>query len=135
VGQAAASARLMLALVVMLFGTACGSATAIGVWQGTYFCQQGETGLRLEISAGAEDTLNAKFSFYAIPSNPEVPSGSFAMVGKYSESGIVLRQDHWIEQPPEWRMVDLRGTLADRGTMFRGTVETVDCTSFSLRRV
>jgi hypothetical protein len=107
-----------------------------GVWQGSYHCSQGETGLRLEISTNTDSTLTAKFIFYPISSNPGVPSGSFAMVGKYSETGIVLRQDHWIDQPAGYTMVDLTGLISTKGDhTFSGTVEVAGCTSFSLQHM
>ena len=90
----------------------CGSEVAAGTWVGTYTCRQGLTGLQLDIDAGEENSLAATFAFYTIDSNPDVPSGKFTMRGTYSDAGIELIQDTWIQQPAGYEMVDLRSRSA-----------------------
>ena len=102
-----------------------------GVWTGTYTCAQGLTGLRLTIRDTGSGTLSATFSFYAVSSNPGVPSGSYTMTGTYSATGIVLHQDAWINQPPGYSMVDLVAPPPSGNTM-QGSVVT--CDSFSVSR-
>jgi hypothetical protein len=107
-----------------------------GTWTGAYTCLQGLTGLRLVIRKGGPGHLKILFEFYPVPSNSNVPSGSFAMRGSYSGTGIVFRQDYWISQPSGYEMVDLVGPLPINGDM-HGSVESVGnyCTTYSVRRV
>ena len=76
--------------------TANGAVSISGTWDGSYTCSQGQTGLRLVITSASGGMLTAVFNFYAIPSNPDVPSGSYAMTGTYSAAGVTLTQEYWI---------------------------------------
>jgi len=113
------------------------SAILSGTWTGTYTCSQGETGLRLIMRAGSDDQVSATFDFYPLPSNPGVPSGSFAMTGSYSAAGVILTPAHWISQPPGYEMVGLDGHLtAGNQAMLAGNVTiTSGCTSFSIQKL
>jgi len=105
-----------------------------GVWTGTYTCAQGLTDLRLTINDSGGGALTAIFDFYADSSNPGTPSGSFAMTGTYSASGLVLDQDHWINQPDGYSMVNLVAPPPS-GNTIQGTVEDLGgCTTFSISR-
>jgi hypothetical protein len=78
----------------------------------------------------------ATFNFYPVPSNPDVPSGSFGMTGTYSPTGVVLTQDYWIHQPPGYIMVNLFGTLQG-DDIFSGDItgaNTAGCTTFSVSK-
>ena len=59
--------------------TACSSSpseasTLTGTWDGTYICSQGETGLKLTVNATSDGKLTATFNFFAVPTNPGVPT-------------------------------------------------------------
>jgi hypothetical protein len=57
------------------------------------------------------------------------------MRGTYSDAGIDLIQNTWIQQPAGYEMVDLRsGPFADGDTSLAGEVITDGCTTFSLAR-
>lgn len=106
-----------------------------GTWTGSYTCSQGETGLSLVIQAVPDGTLTATFSFYALPGNPGVPSGSFTMTGTYAAGGVDLTHDQWISQPAGWEMVDLSsGPPAQNGTVLAGRVTTPGCGTFTVTR-
>lgn len=79
----------------------------VGTWEGAYGCTQGVTGLRLTIEPGPEDTVTAVYEFRAVPENPDVPSGSFAMEGTYHDRRLTLEGVEWIDQPSGYLMVDL----------------------------
>jgi hypothetical protein len=105
----------------------------VGTWVGSYTCAQGLTGLRLVIQPGTGNRLGATFNFYAVPSNPSVPSGSFAMTGFFDPAGVFLDQDHWIKQPPGYGMVNLAGNPpSTAGRTLNGSV--VGCSPFSLKK-
>ena len=109
------------------------SSDAVGTWVGTYTCAQGLTGLRLVIQPATGDFLTATFNFYAVPTGPSVPSGSFTMTGFADPAGVFLNQDHWITQPPGYEMVNIAGSLPPAGgRTFSGSV--VGCSSFSLTK-
>lgn len=106
----------------------------LGSWKGSYLgCAQGPTGLRLVVRAKGRtgNQLTATFNFYALPSNPTVPSGSYAMTGYYFPGGVALEQSHWIKQPPGYEMVNVVGkSPVAGGKRFGGVI--VDCSKFSL---
>ena len=84
--------------------------SVVGVWTGTYTCNQGLSGVRLTITGAGGDTVRATAEFYAVPSNPGVPDGSYVLTGNYSASGgLVLIPDYWINQPAGYEMVGLSG--------------------------
>jgi hypothetical protein len=105
-----------------------------GTWEGIYTCAQGDTELRLVIQAAAGGTLTATFNFFAAPDNPGVPSGSYTMTGTYSATGVQLTQDHWINEPPGYMMVDISADPPSQGgTVLHGTITTCG-TTFTLTR-
>jgi hypothetical protein len=110
------------------------SAAVAGTWVGSYNgCAQGPNGLELTISAQSGSTLSATFHFYALPSNPGVPTGTYALTGTLSPTSVVLTPDHWIEQPFGYGMVGLTGKPPGPGeNTFSGTI--VGCADFSLTR-
>jgi hypothetical protein len=106
----------------------------LGTWKGSYQgCAQGPTGLTLAIKprGATGNRLRATFSFHALPTNPGVPSGSYAMTGFYFPGGVALDQSHWIIQPPGYGMVNLVGS-PPRGRSWNGVI--VDCSTFSVRK-
>jgi hypothetical protein len=110
-------------------------AALTGTWTGSYTCSQGDTGLRLVIQAAPDGTLAATFNFYALPDNPDVPSGSFTMTGTYSAAGVDLIHDQWISQPAGYEMVDLSsGPPVQGGTALTGNVTTPGCSTFTVTR-
>lgn len=101
------------------------SSAFIGTWIGSYVCSQGQTGLKLVIQAAPHGILTATFNFFALSSNPGVPSGSYTMAGTLSSTGADFTQDQWINQPPGYEMVDLSiNPPSDGGTHLNGTITT-----------
>ncbi len=129
--------RALVALAtvcVALFGSACWAD--VTQWTGVYRCSQGVTGLTLTVTrnAGAADAT-AVFDFYAHPTNPDVPSGSFAMTGAFNQATrqLQLAGDHWLNQPPEYFMVGLEGQVAADGRSMSGPVVSKgSCTVFAV---
>lgn len=108
-----------------------------GNWIGTYTCLQGLTKLDLAITQDSATAIGAVFNFFADPTNPTVPSGSFAMVGTFNEatSAVSLKATHWINQPSGYRTVDLSGTLSkDRKTISGQVVVSQGCSTFVVQR-
>lgn len=110
--------------------------SVIGVWEGTYTCAQGLTGITLTISQASPDRAQALFHFYADPRNPRVPTGCFSMAGSYQPDRNELRLvgKDWIMRPSGYVTVDFDGTIDALGSRFTGTVKGSGCTTFDLTR-
>jgi eukaryotic-like serine/threonine-protein kinase len=112
-----------------------------GVWEGTYTCAQGLTGLTLTLW-GEDQALQGEFSFHPVPANPGVPSGAFRMRGRSPSPGtVVLHASNadWIRRPERYVVVGLAGstegsTFAGRVTDGAGGPSAIGCTTFTLRR-
>lgn len=81
-------------------------------------------------------TITAIFHFYATASNPQVPTGTYAMKGELNtETGeLSLAGVNWIQRPPGYDMVPLSGKLSRGGALFTGRVEFPGCQQFTLER-
>lgn len=131
-------------LIVSLAIAGCSSAVGpdsrplTGTWTGTYTCSQGLTGLTLVMTGSIFGAVVATFDFYAVPENPDIPSGRFAMGGAYTFAGEVrldADESDWIEQPSGYRTVDLEGVVSSDSNQYSGNViGTIGCTTFSLVR-
>jgi hypothetical protein len=106
-----------------------------GKWTGTYQCSQGKTVLELTITEPSPGKLKAVFAFKADPSNPDVPSGSFAMSGRLTGRVLALDGERWIDRPGDYLMVGLRATLTgDRPSAINGRVDSEGCSTFTVER-
>jgi hypothetical protein len=124
---------LLPALLFAAPSSAAGPAAAlVGNWRGSYSCNQGHTGLLLTIAESADLTFKGEFAFFPLPDNPRVPKGRFAIEGSFNpKSGRVdIKGAKWIEQPTNYRMVDLHGVVSDDGSAIDGKVEFTGCSGF-----
>ena len=98
----------------------------VGVWEGSYFANQGETGLTLTVW---EDNGNyrATFYFFFLPGRTntslmsEGQHGSYYMrvTANHSTRRYNLIGTEWINRPgPNWGFVDLEGVV--HGDVFSG---------------
>ncbi|MBL3669314.1 protein kinase [Streptomyces sp. M2CJ-2] len=108
----------------------------VGAWRGSYLCTQGKTRLGLDITSSGGGVLEAVFEFSAHPDNPDVPTGSFAMIGTYEEGRMVLRGDRWIDQPGNYLMVDLEADVpqGNPAAIEGEVVNSFGCSTFSVVR-
>lgn len=112
-----------------------------GEWRGSYFCNQGKTGLTLTVSQDGGD-LTATFDFYPLASNPDVPPGSFAMRGTHTGTRMRLYGDHWLEEPDNYRMVGLSAEVVGKSprkitgsvTEADGAASSDSCTTFTVEK-
>jgi hypothetical protein len=106
-----------------------------GRWTGTYQCGQGKTALDLTITQTSAGRLKAVFAFEADPSNPDVPSGSYAMTGRLAGGLLELKGERWIDRPGDYIMVGIRATLTeDRPSAIEGTILGPGCSTFAVER-
>ena len=104
-----------------------------GTWEGSYTCNQGKTGLKL-VFADADSTSGI-FEFFAHPSNPSVPSGSFEVDARYADGGgIVIEPGGWIRRPDGYSTVGMHGQLRKNGTIFSGKIDFSGCSKFEVTR-
>jgi hypothetical protein len=105
---------------------------------GFYGCGQGPTALHLRITKNEDDgSQRATFSFGPLPLNPNVESGEFLMSGYVDlENGFLsLYPVRWLDRPPGYMMVGLRGTSSNHGYNFEGEVTGgPGCGYFSVNR-
>jgi hypothetical protein len=104
----------------------------IGVWEGSYVANQGETGLTLTVTKES-GTLQAVFKFYNLPGRANAAEGSYYMHtyqnGRYAFSGY-----EWIEQPSGYGFLDLAGSVDSTGNTLSGTTVTDSPYPFTLTR-
>ncbi len=109
-----------------------------GSWTGTYTCAQGLTGIDIMFDAPANGEITAVFSFYAVASNPGVPSGRFRVVGTAPGPGdrqLTLFPDAWIQRPTGYAMVGVDLQLTPDGKAMRGKLSGAPgCTTALLGR-
>lgn len=110
-------------------------ADLAGNWEGTYTCGQGETGLKLAISQpDATGSAETTFSFFPLATNAAAASGSYAMRLGNSGGQFKFTQDHWIDQPQGYQMVDLLVQGTPSKDQISGTVVDPSCSTFTVTR-
>jgi hypothetical protein len=111
---------------------AAAAASTTEVWQGTYSCAQGVTGLTLTMNIGEAGQVQALFEFYGTSQNPSVPHGCFEMSGVLDAAGhLALAPGQWRRQPSNYVTVGLNGELSDTDGL-SGTVTGPGCSRFTL---
>ena len=112
---------------------------ATSPWHGSYVCNQGLTRLQLTLRPlSGGQRWEADFAFAPDPDNPNVPKGSFRLAGSLDRATgqLVLKQQHWLEQPDDasYRMVDLAGALqiGVGQALIRGRVTSYGCEDFAV---
>ena len=113
--------------------------TVTSPWHGSYVCNQGLTRLQLTLRPlSGGQRWEADFAFAPDPDNPNVPKGSFRLAGLLDRATgqLVLKQQHWLEQPDDasYRMVDLAGALqiGVGQALIRGRVTSYGCEDFAV---
>ena len=108
------------------------------VWRGKYTCRQGLTALQLTIDVDAQGEANAVFDFGPHTGNPNIPSGSYRMLGTVHESGsklqVRLQPDKWISQPEGYMMVGINADSDRERHRLTGWITDEGCAGVELRR-
>ena len=83
----------------------------VGVYEGSYFASQGETGLTLTVYE-ENGGYRALFDFYNLPGRTNAKEGSYTMDVTVTDQGAFrFDADQWVEKPSGYRLLDLEGTL------------------------
>lgn len=95
-----------------------------GIYDGTYTANQGVTGVTIEIYKIGDNEAEAKYSFYPVSQNPNVPKGAILMKVKYNYAEDTYEFDayKWVNRPSKYNLVNLIGKLY--GTDLRGDILT-----------
>ncbi len=102
----------------------------LGEWRGTYECAQGSTNLALRVTRVSPEVA-AVFEFSHEGSGA---AGAYELRGTAGASGEVsLVPSRWLDRPPGYVMVGMRGTVS--GDVFRGRITEPSCAGFEVRRV
>ena len=127
--------KCMLILAVILIPSIGLAADLGGIWQGTYTCNQGLTGLTLVITAPDQASIRAVFRFNQVDENPGVPDGCFTMSGTVRGNSVVLHAVNWLYRPRRYVMVDIVGAMSADATTLTGSIFGPNCTTFALHRI
>jgi hypothetical protein len=128
----------LVASVLMGINAGAMAATpADGVFRGTYRCAQGLTALTLSVFSGNRGAIRGVFNFYAHPSNPGVPTGTFDQRGTFTVANkrVQLLPGKWIAQPAGWVMVTIDAKLSADNNRITGKVIGNGCTTVDLTRL
>lgn len=110
------------------------------IWQGTYECAQGTTNFKLEVNfaqkAGVSFWGNALLDVSAVfVFNKGDLNGAFEMKGQYQPltKSLELNPSQWIQRPPGYRMVGMKGNIGADGVTLTGRITQLSgCRDFSL---
>lgn len=135
-----ALASLLLAGLALAGVAAADSSLELpreSVWEGRYLCAQGSTALTLTVQPIGGDAVRATFAFGPTPETPDVPRGSYTMLGTLSAGSrtVHLVPERWVAQPPGYVMVGMTGTFDVARGVMQGSIDHPSCGPFQLRRV
>lgn len=101
-------------------------------WTGDYDCPQGTTDMKLTITGVRGRQVEGIFAFHHVPSGA---AGSYFTRGTYDQATrtIVFKPGDWIERPPNYETVPIRGDVARDGSLFAGRIDHPRCGAFRLR--
>ncbi len=112
------------------------AAALVGTWVGSYTCGQGRTGAHVAFERVDDAGPTGVISFFALPGNPDVPSGSFRFRGAYDPvtGSLSLVPVAWVERPPGYTMVRTEGRVDLAAGTYSGSLGAPGCEEFEVRR-
>ena len=136
------SPKIAMSLVVMLIGFWCsppvaqgqaaGAPAINGVYNGTYVCAQGETPMKLALTASADGALTGLFSFY-LKRNGSSQAFTYSLKGKYQSATQKFHLDpaKWeTSKPAGFAMVGMEGVYNPKTGQISGQIPVAGCHSF-----
>ena len=111
-----------------------------GTFRGTFLCDepQGEAGMQLILSAGrGEHEVRGTVEFYPTEDNPNLPAGSFAVVGQQQPNGLLFVEPvEWLKRPDRsWEMIRVTYRPVTAQGSLVGTLQHEKCDWVRLQRV
>lgn len=128
------AAGLSLALcLAMASGSARANDLLSGEWKGAYSCYQGLTALTLSIHPHGE-RWGGTFFFGPVKGNKGVPQGAYSVTVTQDGDHFHFEPSGWIQEPPNYAMVGLDGTMSSNLDTLSGAVLFEGCQSFQVSR-
>jgi len=110
--------------------------TISGIWEGTYICSLGITGVTIDMSQ-AGNTVIADFSLHPVPENPNIPRGLARYQGDLNSTSrrISFPQGTWINKPDSfWTAYPFHGQFDENLKKFSGEIDGYRCTTIDLNK-
>ena len=110
--------------------------TISGIWEGTYVCSLGVTGVTIDVSQ-SENTVIADFSLYPVPENPNIPRGLARYQGDFNSTSrrISFPKGTWINKPDSfWTAYPFHGQFDENFKNFSGEIDGYRCTTINLSK-
>lgn len=94
----------------------------LGTYRGSYYANQGHTGLTLKVFLDKNNNYKGEFNFYSVPENPSVPSGQYLCDVKYDNhnNSYYVEGVEWLSKPFGYEFVDLNGKY--QNSIYKGEV-------------
>jgi hypothetical protein len=104
-------------------------ALPAGVYQGAYYCLQGQTALTLTVNAPSGGRQTAEFAFGG---NDGLPTGAYLVSVRAQGSDVVFTPDRWLRKPENYEMVGSH--LRREGDRLTGVITNPNCRWIMVRR-
>ena len=104
------------------------SSEFVGVYEGWYYANQGQTGLTLTVTQDGSGI----FEFYNMPGHTNAANGSYSIEAYNTDKGFALKGVDWIDQPSGYSFVSLDGKLD--GDVYSGLVNNQSSWEFILTK-
>lgn len=100
----------------------------VGIWEGWYYANQGQTGLTLTVY---EDQTGV-FEFYNMPGKSNAKDGSYTVKVNVKDDAYQIVGEEWLERPSSYSFVSLTGKLENG--ILKGSVSNSSNWTFELMR-
>lgn len=110
-------------------------STVSGIWEGTYTCSRGITGVTIDIDQ-TENAVIADFSLHPVPENPNVPRGLARYEGNFNSTSrrMSFPRGIWINKPASsWTAFPFHGQFDENLKTFSGEMDGYRCTTINLK--
>ena len=88
--------------------------------------------MTLTLLGGAGGALHGTVSFFAVPENPNIPSGQYTVTATRDGSRLRIEPRAWTVRPVNYNFVSMEGTLTQGGRVYSGRMLDRGCGSFRL---
>lgn len=108
----------------------------LGVWRGAYVCQQGKTGLTLNLDLLKDGSVRGVFDFYPIKGgSPHAERGRYSVRILQGDKHVFVEPLRWLDKPPGYSMVGMAGQILQQGSVYAGEIQMNGCGNFALSKV
>lgn len=107
--------------------------TIIGIWEGTYTCSLGITGVTIDIDQTGNTVIA---DFYPVPDNPNILRGRARYKGDFNSPSrwMSFSEGKWINRPADWTAYPFDGQFDKNLKTFSGKMDGYRCTTINLKK-